>query len=138
MRVWTVHTPRGPDAPAREGGAPPAARPPVLVREGFAWLAFLLGLPWLLANRLWIEAAAYLGIVLLLATLLPEAARGPALLGLQFLLGAEARDLRRGALARRGFDQTGVVAAPDAEAALARLLEARPGLLPGVVRDALA
>src|SRR5436305_2055139 len=65
MRIWTVHLPRGGTAPARAGRA--SAPAPVLVREGFAWGAFLFALPWLLLHRLWIEAIAYVGVGLLLA-----------------------------------------------------------------------
>ncbi|MFC7476275.1 DUF2628 domain-containing protein [Dankookia sp. GCM10030260] len=119
MRIWTVHLPRGAATPAR---------PPLLVREGFAWGAFLFALPWLLLHRLWIEAVAYLGAALLLAVLVPPAAAFPVALALHFLLGAHAQDLRRAALARRGRPAAHVVAGPDADAALARLLDARPDL----------
>ncbi|MCB4825163.1 DUF2628 domain-containing protein [Roseicella aerolata] len=131
MRIWTVHLPRGAESPAREPNA--TARPPVLVREGFSWWAFFLALPWLLVHRLWLEAAAYLGLVLLLAALVPEAAALPAALALQFLLGAHAQDLRRAALARRGRPAAHVVAAPDEDMALARLIEARPDLARAVL-----
>jgi Protein of unknown function (DUF2628) len=126
MRIWTVHLPRAAETPARPPNA--SARPPVLVREGFSWVAFLLALPWLLWHRLWLEAVAYLGLVLLLAAFVPEAAALPVALALQFLLGAQAQDLRRAALARRGRPAAHVVAAPDEDLALARLLDARPEL----------
>ncbi|TDH62014.1 DUF2628 domain-containing protein [Dankookia rubra] len=122
MRIWTVHLPRGAATPAR------ARRMPVLVREGFAWGAFLFALPWLLLHRLWLEAIGYLGLVLLLAAFVPEAAALPVALALQFLIGAHAQDLRRAALARRGRPAAHVVAAADQDAALARLLDARPDL----------
>ena len=119
MRVWTVHPPRE-----------PGEATPVLLKEGFAWGAFLLALPWLLWHRLWLEAMAYLGLVLLLGALLPDWAAPPAALALQFLLGVHAQDLRRAALARRGRPATLVVAAADEDSALARLMDARPDLLP--------
>lgn len=122
MRIWTVHLPRRSATTARP------ARMPVLVREGFAWGAFLFALPWLLVHRLWIEAIAYIGAVLLLAAFVPQAAALPVALALQFLVGAQAQDLRRAALARRGRPAVHVVAAADEEAALARLLDARPDL----------
>ena len=127
MRIWTVHLPRGSATPAR------ATRAPVLVREGFAWGAFLFALPWLLLHRMWIEAVAYLGLVLLLAAFVPEAAALPVALALQFLVGALAQDLRRAALARRGRPAAHVVAAADQDAALARLLDARPDLARAVL-----
>ena len=127
MRIWTVHLPRGAVTPAR------TSRAPVLVREGFAWGAFLLTLPWLLLHRMWIEAIGYLGLVLLLAAFVPEAAALPVALALQFLVGAQAQDLRRAALARRGRPAAHVVAAADQDAALARLLDVRPDLARSVL-----
>lgn len=126
MRIWTVHLPRGNDQPGRPPSTP--TKPPVLVPEGFSWITFLFALPWLLWHRLWLEAAAYLGVVLLMAALLPDWAGFPAALAVQFLLGAQAQDLRRAALARRGWPAAHVVAAPDEDLALARLLRARPDL----------
>ena len=122
MRIWTVHLPRGSATAARVPSAP------VLVREGFAWGAFLFTLPWLLLHRMWLEAIAYLGLVLLMAAFLPEAAALPGALALQFLIGAQAQDVRRAALARRGRPAAHVIAAVDEESALARLLDARPEL----------
>ena len=127
MRIWTVHLPRGAAAAAR------VSRTPVLVREGFAWGAFLFALPWLLLHRLWLEALAYVGAVLLLAAFLPQPAALPVALALHFLLGAHAQDLRRAALARRGRPAAHVVAAADEDAALARLLDARPDLARAVL-----
>ena len=127
MRIWTVHLPRGAVTPAR------ASHAPVLVREGFAWGAFLFALPWLLLHRMWLEAIGYLGLVLLLAAFVPEAAALPVALALQFLVGAHAQDLRRAALARRGRPAAHVVAAADEDSALARLLDARPDLARAVL-----
>jgi hypothetical protein len=132
MRIWTVHLPRGPATAARASRRA-SARAPILVREGFAWGAFLFALPWLLLHRLWIEAVAYVGVVLLLAAFLPEVAALPVALALHFLLGAHAQDLRRAALARRGRPAAHVVAAAEQDAALARLLDARPDLARSVL-----
>src|SRR4051794_20520192 len=135
MRIWTVHLPRGGTTPARAGRASaPAA---VLVREGFAWGAFLFALPWLLLHRLWIEAIAYVGVGLLLAAFVPPAAAFPVALALHFLLGAHAQDLRRAALARHGRPAAHVVAATDEDLALARLLDARPDLARALLARAL-
>jgi hypothetical protein len=138
MRVWTVHTPPEAERLARAADASASAveaRLPVLVPEGFAWLAFLFGLPWLLWHRLWLEAAIYLGGLAILTLLLPALAMLPASLALQVLLGAHAQDLRRLALARRGYSQPHVVAERDADRALARLLEARPELAHRLLPD---
>ena len=130
MRIWTVHLPRGSATTAR------ATRAPVLVREGFAWGAFLFALPWLLLHRLWIEAIAYLGVIMLLAAFVPPPAALPVALALHFLLGAHAQDLRRAALARRGRPAAHVIAAADEDLALARLLDARPDLARSVLAQA--
>lgn len=127
MRVWTVHLP---SAPVPEAGVRTRrkAKPPVLVPEGFSWLALLFALPWLLVHRLWLAALAYVAVVLALVLLLPEPAGAIAALAVQFLLACHAQDLRRRALARRGYVQAHVVAERDADLALARLLNARPDL----------
>jgi hypothetical protein len=142
MRVWTVHTPPEALRLARDDQDMPAAgrraRPPVLVREGFAWLAFFFALPWLLWHRLWLETVIYLGLVAILAALVPAGAALPVALALQFLLGAHARDLQRWSLARRGYVQAHVVAERDADRALLRLIEAQPDLAPALARAALA
>jgi hypothetical protein len=133
MRVWTVPTPPEARRLARAARVAAASvearlRLPMLVPEGFAWLAFLFGLPWLLWHRLWLEAAIYVGGLAMLVLLLPATALVPASLALQVLLGAHAQDLRRMALARRGYAEAHVVVAGDADRALARVLEARPEL----------
>jgi hypothetical protein len=142
MRVWTVHIPSAAAAPEGAGRVPAAGPPPaaaaVLLRQGFAWGAFLFGPLWLLRHRLWIEAVIWLGLALLLAGLAPAWTLPPTVLALQFLLGASAQDLRAATLARRGRPEALVVAAEDLDHALARLLRARPELAPALARTALA
>jgi hypothetical protein len=113
-------------------------RPVLLLREGFCPGAFLFGPAWLAARGMWLEAVINLGALALIIGLLPGAAIAPAVLGLQFLLGAEARDLRRAALLRRGWAEAGPVAARDEEEALTRLVAARPDLAPGLARGGFA
>jgi hypothetical protein len=103
---------------------------PVLVREGFAWLAALLGPVWALWHRLWGLAALILAAELLVAALV-ELARAPALeiagaLVLALLVGHAANDWRRASLSRRGAPAIAIVAAPDSEAAMLRYLERAP------------
>ena len=124
MRVYTAHLP------------PAAAAAPVLLREGFAWGACLFGGVWLAAHRLWLAALIWFGLAVLGALLLPSWALAPVGLAAALLLGFHGQDLRRAALSRRGWQPGEVVAASDAEAALARLLDARPELLPGAARPA--
>jgi hypothetical protein len=129
---------RGSVPATRPAAATPAAEPVVLVREGFSWPAFFLSLLWLLWHRLWLAALVYAVATLLIALLLPPGLALPANLALTFLLGAHAHDLRRRALARRGYAEVGVVTAADRDHALARLLAERPDLVAPVARTALA
>jgi hypothetical protein len=131
MRVWTVHVPLSTIA-GRE-----SRRAPVLVREGFSWGAFLFGPAWLLTHRLWLAALLWLAAVPAAALLLPAGAAA-GLPVLQFLLGCQARDLLRRALARRGYAEAHVVAERDGERALARLIAERPELASAWGRAALA
>ena len=131
MRVWTVHTP--PEAGRIRRASRIEGRLPALVPEGFAWLAFLFGLPWLLWHRLWLEAVIYVAALAILAALLPVKLLAVAAVAVQWLLGAQAQDLRRAALARRGFRQAHVVAEADTDRALARVLAMQPELVPAPV-----
>ncbi|GIX09335.1 DUF2628 domain-containing protein [Elioraea sp.] len=119
MRIWTVHVRPGHET--------------ILVREGFAWLAFLFPVLWFLAHRMWLVVVLYLaGATILGAAMrdLPEALIALAGLAVQLLIGFHARDLRRWTLARRGWRLLGVVAARGGEdAALVRLYAGRPDLL---------
>jgi hypothetical protein len=131
MRVWTVHTP--PEARRLRRAGRIEGRLPALVPEGFAWTAFLFGLPWLLWHRLWLEAVIYVAALAILAALLPVKPLAVAALAVQWLLGAQAQDIRRAALARRGFRQAHVVAEGDADRAMARVLAVQPELVPAPV-----
>ena len=55
-------------------------------------------------------------------------------MGLAWGWGVFGRDLVRWSLARRGFDEAHVIAARDADTALARLLARRPDLSLGVLK----
>ncbi|HYF09343.1 MAG TPA: DUF2628 domain-containing protein [Acetobacteraceae bacterium] len=114
MRVHTVHLRVGEE--------------PVLVREGFAWGAFFLPTLWFLVNRLWLVAGLHLLAVIAMAALLPRSVGPWAAIAVQILVAMHARDLQRWTLARRGYALTGVVVAPDEDAAWARLATQRPDL----------
>lgn len=118
MRAWTAHL-----KPGRE---------PVLVKEAFSWGALLFGPLWMLARRAWIPAALYTALLVAAAALLPAPARGIALAAFALLAGLTGRDLVRWSLERRGYVMCHVLAARDAESALARLLMARPDLVPAI------
>lgn len=121
MRIWTVHL-------------PPTDGAPRLLPERFSLFAALFGPLWLLAHGVWWAAAAALGAGLLLGALLPMALAGLGGVALALLLGFHGHDLRRAALAGRGWRVAGVVAAADADQALLRLFAARPELAIGTPR----
>jgi hypothetical protein len=116
MKIYTSHTKPGDD--------------PVLVREGFSWAAFLLGPLYLAAHRAWVPAALNLAAIILLQAICGALGSPAPMLGLAILQGLFARDLWRWGLARRGFASGPVVAATNQDQAFARLLGARPDLLP--------
>ncbi len=119
LRRYSVHAPGN------------AARPPVLVREGFAWGAFLFGPFWFAAFRCWPEAAIMLALTIGSA-FLPGQAAPVTLLALHVLAGFEARDAVRRRLARHGRPEVAVVIASDLDLAWYRLAEARPDLVRGM------
>ena len=122
MKVWTVH--------ARPGAAP------LLVRDGFSWGALLFGPLWLSWHRAWIPAALTIAFGLVLALL--SGAWGGLLLGaLSIALGLFGHDLWRWSLDQRGYLLTEIVAAPDEDAALGRLLDRRPDYARAAWADAL-
>ena len=107
--------------------------PPVLIREGFSWGAFIFGPLWLLANQAWLATILSVCAYALIA-LSPLHGFNPLCsFALSFLIGLFGRDIRRWSLERGGYVLAHVVAAPDADVALARLLERRPDLIDEVM-----
>ncbi|MGI6855576.1 DUF2628 domain-containing protein [Mesorhizobium sp. 1B3] len=96
----------------------PATVDAVFIRDGFAFLAFLVPFIWLLWHRLWIEAALALGAVLLIGALAEVGGYGfyASLLSLlvSIYVGLEGAALRIGALRRRGWRDVAVVEADSA------------------------
>jgi hypothetical protein len=86
----------------------------VLVKDGFSWPAFFFTLVWALWHRLWLFAlivaasGVAIGLVSEMLTLDPltDAAIG---LAWSVLIGFEANDARRRALARRDYDVEDIV-----------------------------
>ena len=119
MRLYSAHL-HAPDSPR-------AGRTPVLVKEGFCWPCLFLGWIVLLLYRSWI-AALLLGALSIVLALglrgLPGA--WAALLGWQLLIACFAHDLRRWELGLHGLQAGPLVAGPDRDAALLRLLDRRP------------
>ncbi|MGG5820789.1 DUF2628 domain-containing protein [Falsiroseomonas sp. HW251] len=128
MKLYTVHGEPPREASGPEGWPEPRPRPPVLVREGFSFWAFVFGFLWFLFNRLWWEALALLALTIG-AGFLPDPVSGVAILALHLLAGMEARDRLRAKLARKGLAELGVVAAPDQDLAWFRLGQQRPDLV---------
>jgi hypothetical protein len=111
---------------------PPAARAEdaaeqaVLVRDGFALLAFLLPPLWLLWHRLWIEAAMAFAVGVALTALGETAGFGFTGAALSLLVsifvGLEGQAMRFNAMRRRGWREWGVVEAGDVAEAEIRYL----------------
>lgn len=115
MRIWTVHL--------RDG------RKPILIREGWAWGAFLFRGLWLLAQRAWIPGILWITGEIALALLLPPDILAIIAVALAVLCGLVGRDLLRWQLYRSGYLLSHVVAERDGDAAWARLLTRRPDLM---------
>jgi hypothetical protein len=124
MSIYTVHVPSS----SAEKAAPEPERF-IFVRDGFSFWAFLLGPLWMLWHRLWLVFICYLGLVILLhfglhmisASTAVTLAAG-ALVAL--LVGFEAATLRRLTLARRHWDNVGIVVGDDVESAERRFFDA--------------
>jgi hypothetical protein len=104
-----------------------ADRKLVLVKEAFAWGAFVFGPLWLLAHRAWI-AAVVSAVVFALPFAVRPPLRGMLILALMLLLGLIGRDLVRWSLGRRGYTFAHVVAGRSPDDAYLRLLEHVPDL----------
>jgi hypothetical protein len=119
MAIYVVMEP--PAANAAE-----AAERAVLVRDGFAFLAFLVPPLWLLWHRLWIEAAIAFAVSVGLTALGETAGLGFTGAALSLLVsifvGLEGAALRINALRRRGWREWGVVQASNAGEAEIRYL----------------
>ncbi len=117
LRLYSVHLGRG-DAPEDA----------VLVKEGFCWPALLFGPVWAFYRRLWLWGLAWIAAALVLgmaAEALPSAAAYVSFAGLALavLFAAEANDLRRAYLARRGWREVEVVGGTDDDTAARRFLD---------------
>jgi hypothetical protein len=89
------------------------------VRDGFALLAFILTVPWLLVQRLWFEAAVVFGSMVVISGVGTYAGHedmaGFITALLSLLVGFEGNNWRAAALERRGFGRLGVVDARNAD-----------------------
>lgn len=115
MPVYTVHEPPRRDTDDDALGHAMRFR---FVRDGFHFWAFLLAPLWMLLHRLWIELIAYALIVAGTAFVLRRLGIAEDVgfwiaLFLAVLIGMEASSLLRWKLARRGFEQVGIVVGDD-------------------------
>src|SRR6185295_3762902 len=122
MPVYTVHEP-----PRRDDELLAHTARFVFVRDGFHFWAFLLAPLWMLRHRLWLEFIVYCILAAALTFALDRlgvpAAMGPAAFLLALLIGIEASSLRRWKLARRDFENLGVVVGEDLEDAERRFFD---------------
>jgi Protein of unknown function (DUF2628) len=123
MPVYTVHEPR---LRGDESEADPARF--AFVRDGFHFWAFLLTPLWMARYRLWLVLIVYSLIVaaLSIGLHLTGVSLGTRLLVsflIALLVGFEAPTLRRWTLARRGWNNVGLVVADDVESAERRFFD---------------
>jgi hypothetical protein len=109
MTVYTVYEPSDPPADRLD-----RAESLVFVKEGFSWAAAFLTPFWLLANRLWIVLAGYIGGMVVLQILLNALDASQAIsflftIAVHLLIGFEADELKRWTLARNGWHMIGSV-----------------------------
>jgi hypothetical protein len=108
-RIYTVHINPSKAHPVEKA---------IFVREGFSFMAFLLGVVWALYHRMWWEAAFIVVIMSLFGA--AEELKWldkQSLLVLQFafnlIVGFQANDWQRGALSRRGYIMSDIVVSDD-------------------------
>ncbi len=127
MAIYTVHAPRGAHAASAN-----AAERVIFVRDGFAWLAFVVPLLWALMHRMWLVFLGILAVSVaigLAGEFIPWL--GNALLGVgllfSLLVGFEASQLRRWSLDRKGYVMLATVIADNVAGAEQRFFEAWVG-----------
>ena len=124
MAIYTVHQP-----PLNSDQSAPDPERFAFVRDGFSFWAFLLAPLWMLRHRLWLVFVGYVILAIALQIGLrsidassPVTVTVGALLAL--LVGFEAATLRRFTLARRRWDNVGIVVGSDLESAERRFFDA--------------
>ncbi|MFL6796442.1 MAG: DUF2628 domain-containing protein [Xanthobacteraceae bacterium] len=123
MSIYTVHEP-----PLKRAETAPDPERFVLVRDGFAFWAFLLAPLWMLRHRLWLVLLGYVLLVAALQLGLRALGFSSVVMGVVgmlvgLLIGLEAATLRRFTLARRGWHNVAIVSGEDLEAAERRFFD---------------
>ena len=90
----------------------------LFVKEGFAWMAFLFPLLWLIYHRMWIVLAGFVAILALLevgvvSLELAEEIAVVTTFAMSGLFALQANDLRRWSLARRSYQFVELVSGRD-------------------------
>jgi hypothetical protein len=123
MTVYTVHEP-----PPRKNEDTADPDRFVFVRDGFYFWAFLLGPLWMLWRRLWLVLLLYVVATTAVQAALWALGMSAAVMFtvgflISLLVGFEAASLQRWTYARRGWNNVGVVVAPDLESAERRFFD---------------
>ena len=124
MVTYTVH-----ERNEASGTLAGRAQAIAFIKDGFAWMALLFPILWLLYHRMWLVLAGFIALLAVLQGLLILAQfngemLGWALAGLSILFAFQANDLRRWSLARRGYWLVGPVSGANRAACEARFFDA--------------
>ncbi len=120
MKSYTVHAPKDLAGEPLEDGTRL-----VFVKDGVAWPAFFIPELWFLWHRMWIPFGAYLAMWIAAGVLVgfQSTAMAVVALALNAIAGLEGNNMRRWVLARKGYDEIGIVSGSSLEDCEARFLE---------------
>jgi hypothetical protein len=123
MRIYTVHEPvnRSRDPLERIDQV-------VFIKEGFAWLAMIAPMLWLIYHRMWLVLVALAGVFFVAgffvsALAVSEVMSSAVFMALQLAFAFEANDLRRWYMELRGYEVIATISAPDYEAGQLRFFQ---------------
>ncbi len=120
MSVFTVHLPKAEYSDTGAGRSDLLARA-AFVPERFSWGAFIFGPLWLLIHGLWLACLVWLVAIVVLSVVavdfLTTGVAYSILFAIEFFLGLEGNNLRRGKLTRRGYRFVDVAAGVPREEA---------------------
>lgn len=108
MAVYTAHAPAGTTAQTLSDGDAV-----IFVKDGFAWLALIAPMIWLLWHRCWLAFLAVMAMAVGIAVateMLPQYGDAIGIIGvlLSLFVALEANGWRRWSLGRKGYDMLGV------------------------------